>query len=122
ARAMGEALRRLDIPVAEVLSSPTYRAIETARLMGFEEVETPEELSNEGMRDSSEAYAAWLREQTGTATGEGNRLLITHAPNMRAAFGEDADGMGEGDALVFKPNGEQGVLAGRIAIAEWAGL
>ena len=32
ARAMGEALRRLHIPVGKVLSSPTYRALETVRL------------------------------------------------------------------------------------------
>src|SRR5215472_16985689 len=32
AMAMGKALRDLKIPVGEVLSSPTYRALETARL------------------------------------------------------------------------------------------
>jgi phosphohistidine phosphatase SixA len=32
ARAMGEAIRRLQIPIDQVLSSPTYRAQETVRL------------------------------------------------------------------------------------------
>src|SRR5579872_5288153 len=32
ARALGDALRRLKLPLGEVLSSPTYRALETARL------------------------------------------------------------------------------------------
>lgn len=123
ARTMGEALRRLAIPVTEVHSSPTYRALETARLMGFEDVATNAELSNEGMRDSGEAYGAWLREQAEQAPVEGNRLLITHAPNMRAGFGELAGGMGEGDALVFKPNDNgEGVLVGKVAITEWAEL
>src|ERR1700678_3194456 len=32
ARAMGEAMRRLHIPIGEVLSSPTYRTLQTIRL------------------------------------------------------------------------------------------
>ncbi|HEX5070844.1 MAG TPA: histidine phosphatase family protein, partial [Vicinamibacterales bacterium] len=35
ATAMGEALRRLKIPIGEVMTSPTYRARETARLIGL---------------------------------------------------------------------------------------
>src|SRR6186713_409470 len=43
ARAMGAALRSLRIPVGEVLSSPTYRAMETARLAQLPNVRTNDE-------------------------------------------------------------------------------
>lgn len=120
---MGESLRRLMIPVETVLSSPTYRAIETARLMGFTELTPSEELSNEGMQASSASKAAWLREQTAEATQGGNHLLITHAPNMSAAFPENSEGMTEGEALIFDPRGTGGpVMIQRIKINEWANL
>lgn len=35
ATAMGQALRQLKIPIGEVFSSPTYRALETVRLEQF---------------------------------------------------------------------------------------
>jgi len=35
ARAMGEAFKKLGIPVGTLLSSPTYRALETVRLASF---------------------------------------------------------------------------------------
>src|SRR5579862_3635051 len=35
ARSMGDAFRRLQLPVGKVLSSPAYRALETARLAQF---------------------------------------------------------------------------------------
>src|SRR3989338_2417103 len=61
ATSMGEALRRLQIPVVEVVSSPAYRALETARLIGFTDPSIINELSNEGMGASGVADAAWLR-------------------------------------------------------------
>ena len=92
---IGEALRRLQVPVSEVLSSPTYRALETARLAGLKDVTVQEELSNEGMRESSEQYAEWLRAQVAYQPELGNRLLITHGPNIGAAFPDEAAGMEE---------------------------
>src|SRR5690606_25427989 len=72
ALAMGEALRRLGIPVSEVLSSPTYRAMETVRLLGF--TATPvEQLGNEGMRAAAEAWTAWLQAEVARAVSGGNR-------------------------------------------------
>lgn len=115
--ALGEALTELDIPVSEVMSSPTYRALQTARLAGFEEVVEQAELGNEGMRESGEQYSAWLKEQVTDAPADGNRLLITHAPNVNAAFPEHADGMEEGEALIFDPD-EQAPVA-RVTIAQW---
>jgi phosphohistidine phosphatase SixA len=123
AAAMGEALRRLKIPIVEVLSSPTYRALQTARLMGFSDVRAVGELGNEGMRESGEAYAAWLRANVAMRPAAGNRLLITHGPNLAAAFPDEAKVSEEGEALVFRPAGAgHAVLVARLMIADWPRL
>jgi phosphohistidine phosphatase SixA len=120
AEAFGAALRRLGIPIAEVLSSPAYRALETARVAGFDNVVIRAELSNEGMQDASAANAEWLRAQVAElpALG-GNRLLITHGPNIGAAFPGQAN-TNEGGALVFGPDGAAAVV--QIGVVEWSGL
>jgi phosphohistidine phosphatase SixA len=124
ASAMGAAWKRLKIPVNEVLSSPTYRALETARLIGAGTARPVDELGNEGMAASSEARTAWLRKETGRPTQPGgNRLLITHGPNISAAFPEYSADMAEGEALIFDPRGKAGpVMIQRIRISDWQGL
>jgi phosphohistidine phosphatase SixA len=122
ATAMGDALRRLGIPIGEAGSSPTYRALETARLMGLSTVTPYEELSNEGMRDSSAEYGAWLMSEVLLPPATGNRLLITHQPNIRAAF-PDIEDVEDGEALIFAPDGGAApVLRARIKIGEWPAL
>jgi phosphohistidine phosphatase SixA len=124
ATAMGAALKRLKIPVNEVLSSPTYRALQTARLLDVGTARAADELSNEGMAATGEARAAWLRQQAASKPKPGgNRLLITHGPNMSGAFPEYSAGMAEGEALIFDPRGPgDPVMVQRIKIGEWAGL
>lgn len=123
AAAMGEALRRLEIPIISVISSPTYRAQETARLAGFSDIVLQSELSNEGMRDSAAVNVAWLQTQVAVPPVDGNRLLITHGPNINAAFPDLAAGMEEGEALVFDAGAEEGAeLVARIKISEWPEL
>lgn len=124
ASAMGAALKRLGIPVNEVLSSPTYRALETARLLDVGRATPVDQLGNEGMAAAGQERATWLRGQVARATqAGGNRLLITHGPNISAAFPDHAAGMGEGDALVFDPRGKEGpAMLQRIRISEWPGL
>jgi len=124
AQAMGSELKRLRIPLNEVLSSPTYRALETARLMNVATVQPVDELGNEGMAATSEARTTWLRQQVARKTPAGqNRLLITHGPNISAAFADFSTGMEEGEALIFDPRGMNGpVMVQRIRIGDWAGL
>lgn len=123
AAAMGAALKRLGIPIGEVLSSPTYRALETARLIDAGKARSVEQLGNEGMSASDEARTTWLRNEVARRSTGGNRLVITHGPNVTAAFARYASGMAEGEALVFDPRGANGpVMIQRIRIEEWAGL
>src|SRR5690606_30067135 len=123
AGAMGAALKRLGIPVSEVLSSPTYRALETARLIDAGKARVVEQLGNEGMTATSEAGTTWLRGEVARKTTGGNRVLITHGPNISAAFREHSGGMTEGEALIFDPRGVSGpVMVQRMRIEDWDSL
>lgn len=121
--AFGRALQRLAIPVTTVGSSPTFRALQTARLAGFSDVTVHEQLSNEGMRAAGADHVTWLQQQANLQAEAGNRLLITHGPNVAAAFPGLAEGMEEGEALVLAPSGAQEpALVARIRISEWPTL
>ena len=63
--AMGKALRSLKSPIGEVLSSPTYRALETVKYAQLGNARTYAELGDNGrsMQGGTEAQAAWLRER-----------------------------------------------------------
>jgi phosphohistidine phosphatase SixA len=125
ATAMGEAIRALGIPVGEVLSSPTYRALETVRYAGVADPEIFVELGDRGrsMQGVTPADAAWLRTRV-TEVPEGtNTFLVTHSPNISSAFPDLMPGVADGESVVFRPNGEGGAIpVARIRIEEWPGL
>jgi phosphohistidine phosphatase SixA len=127
ARAMGEALRRLRIPVGQVLSSPTYRALDTVRLAQLGQPKTYSELGDAGQTmqaDPSGRRAAWLRAKVAESPPAGaNTIIVTHSPNVIEAFGKDATELAEGEALVFRPDGRgRASLVGRIKISDWPRL
>jgi phosphohistidine phosphatase SixA len=127
ARAMGDAFRRLRIPVGEVLSSPTYRALETARFAQFSAPQTFDELGDAGKsmsKDPQGTRGAWLRSRVAQSPKPGtNTLIITHYPNITEAFADDAKDLAEGEALIFRPDGQGGAsLVGRVKIEDWPNL
>ena len=123
AMAMGKALRDLKIPVGEVLSSPTYRALETVRLASFGRAQTFPELGDGGqsMQRIAESPADWLRKRSGEQPRTGtDTVMVTHLPNLMAAFGGAAKGAVDGEALVFRPDGKGAAeLLARVKIEEW---
>lgn len=122
---MGEALRELKIPIGEVLSSPTYRALETIRYAKLGQARTVPELGENGgsMQGASNTQAEWLRHQVTEFPTGTNTVLVTHYPNLTAAFPEDARGVGDGEALIFGPDGKGGAtLVARVKMDEWAKL
>jgi phosphohistidine phosphatase SixA len=120
ATAMGEALRELRIGVGKVYSSPTFRAIQTARLAQFP---APEPVTALGDRSGAEG-ATWLRNTVGEPPAAGaNTILITHAPNVTAAFADQGEGMNDGEMLVVRPGGGGShTVVGRIPIERWPEL
>jgi phosphohistidine phosphatase SixA len=125
ATSIGAALRRLRIPIGAVLTSPSYRALETVRLAGLENPKTYDELGDGGqsMQGISEAQAAWLQKRVTDFPSGTNTVLVTHMPNIARAFPSLASGVSEGEALVFGADGKGGAaLVGRIKIEEWPRL
>ena len=127
ARAMGEAIRTLRIPLGDVLSSPTYRALEGVRLAAFGNVKTFAELDEgaQGMRANADAErSAWLRAKAAEIPRAGtDTLIVTHTPNLLGAFGQGVAPVAAGEALVFHPDGKgASAVVARIKIEEWPQL
>jgi phosphohistidine phosphatase SixA len=124
AAAMGDALRTLQIPIGTVLTSPAYRARETARMARLD-AKTANELSDNGqsMEGVTETQAAWLRTKAAERPATGNTVLVTHQPNVARAFPGWGAGVQQGETVVLRPDGNGGfTVAGRIPIREWPRL
>jgi phosphohistidine phosphatase SixA len=124
ATAMGQALRRLKVPVGDVLTSPTYRARETARYAQLANAKPSEELGDGGqsMQAAAEKQGVWLRDKVKQFPRGTNTILVTHMPNIAQAFPELSD-VADGEALVFGPDGKGGArLVARIPIGQWPSL
>jgi len=126
AAAMGDALRRLKIPIGEVLTSPTYRARETARLA---RLPNPRPIAQLGEGPQSmqgavdRAQTEWLQKKVKEFPRGTNTLLVTHVPNVTAAFPGELPAVLQGEALVFGSDGAGGSrVVGRIKIEEWGDL
>ena len=80
ATAMGKALRDLKIPIGEVLTSPTYRALETVRYAKLGEAKPVAELGDNGqsMQGGTQAQAAWLQKRVTQFPAGTNTIIVTH--------------------------------------------
>lgn len=125
ATAFGNALRRLKIPVGQVLASPTYRALETARYAQLPTPMSVPELGDNGrsMQDTNESQSAWLQKQATKFPRGSNTILITHQPNIAAAFPQWSTKLSDGEALIFGSDGKGGAkIVARVKIDEWPKL
>lgn len=124
AAAMGDALRRLKIPIGEVLTGPAYRTRETARLARFPNPRAIPELGEgpQSMQRVQPAQTDWLQKKVRELPRGTNTLLVTHVPNVLAAFPDVKDVL-QGEALVFGFDGAgRSRVVGRIKIEEWSEL
>jgi phosphohistidine phosphatase SixA len=122
ATAMGNALRELKIPIGRVFASPTYRALETVRFAQLSDPHIQAELGDGGqsMVGMTEAQSAWLKRQVLELPKGTNTILVTHLPNMTAAFPQETSGLSDGETLVFHADGSGGrTLVARIKIEQW---
>ncbi|MBN9589609.1 MAG: histidine phosphatase family protein [Alphaproteobacteria bacterium] len=127
ARAMGDALHAMRITIGKIYSSPTFRARQTVALLEVGKPEAVPDLGDGGhsmARIQKKGPADWLRAHAAEAPAPGHdTLIVTHMPNIVAAFPTDAPGMGDGEALVFHPDGKGGAtLMARVPISEWPAL
>lgn len=103
ARALGAAIRALEIPVGRVLSSPYCRCKDTARL-AFGELEVEPDLRF-GMgtdREQTERLAGALRALLSRSPESGtNTVLVSHTANLKEAAGIWPKP--EGASYVFRP-------------------
>ena len=123
ARLIGSAMRRLELPIGEILASPYCRTVETATLMQLGEVVESEQVMNlraaeyVGGRASVVASAQAL---LSSPPPSGNRVIVAHGNVAREATPAYP---GEGEALVFRPESEgRFTLLGRIRVSDWARL
>ena len=127
AKAVGEALRKLKIPVGLVLTSPLQRAVDTGTLLGLGEVTTKPELAEAGSAVSAEENkhrADALRQLVALRPpADNNLVIVSHKPNIIDAFGKGWVDVREGEASVFEPDGSGGYkLVVRIQASEWSRL
>jgi phosphohistidine phosphatase SixA len=125
AREMGEAIRHLKIPIGDVFSSPTYRALETIKLAQLGQAITLPELGDSGqsmMADKSGARGAWLKAKAAQLPPVGkNTLIVTHFPNIMEAYPQEAAGLADGEALILHPDGRGAAqIVARVKIDEWS--
>jgi phosphohistidine phosphatase SixA len=127
ARSIGEAMRKLRIPVGEVYTSMFNRAVETGKLLGFGEVKPSIDFAEGGLvvtSIESNRRAQALRKLVGTPPMPGtNVVIVTHRPNILDAFGKDWFEVKEGETSIFKPEGTGGYnLIVRLRADEWGKL
>ena len=127
AKSMGDALRKLKIPVGKVQTSQFQRAVETGTLLGFGEVSPTADLAEGGLvvtPNENNRRTAALRTLAATPPPAGtNIVLVTHKPNIVDAFGKDWFDVREGEASIFRPDGKGGFAAvARVQVAEWTRL
>jgi broad specificity phosphatase PhoE len=123
AKAFGDALRQISIPVGKVYTSKYNRAYETAVIAGFKDIEKTADLTEGGLVVSPNENARRIeafRKMLGTTPQPGsNTVLITHKPNIVDALGKDWFDVKEGEASLFRPENGSYKLVARVQMDEW---
>ena len=126
AKAFGDAIRLVGVPVGEVYTSKFNRAYETAVRAGFEDIEKTIDLTEGGLvvtPDENNRRAEAFRKMLAQLPDKGkNNFPITHKPNIVDALGKDWFDVKEGEASIFKPEGGRYRLVARLQMEDWPKL
>ena len=124
---VGEAIRRLRIPISQVYCSEYCRALETARLLSLGDPKTDARLNGwpawkavdpeRGLQRLSQG----TKELLATRPAQGNVLLVSHKQDFPDPTDSVLADLKDGECAVFTPDGRGGfLLRGRIKVEEWA--
>jgi len=127
AREIGDAMHQLQIPVGQVITSQFNRAVETGALLGFGAITSTADITEGGLvvsPDENNRRMQAMRKLAAAAPRAGtNVILVSHKPNILDAFGKDWFDVREGEASIFKPDGNGGTkFVARVQAAEWSKL
>jgi phosphohistidine phosphatase SixA len=124
AKQVGEALKKLAIPLGTVYTSKFNRAIETGKLIGGGAVNPTFDVTEGGLVVTpieNDRRSEALKKMIATAPPVGkNTLIVTHKPNILDALGEDWFEVKEGEASVFRvdASGKPDLFA-RLQAVDW---
>jgi phosphohistidine phosphatase SixA len=121
ARRIGADIKRLGIPVGEVMASPFCRTMETAQLIFGRATATQAVRGGPARSETPDRYAE-LRKLLATSPQPGTDLaIVSHGNPFVAVAGTPY--LAEGEAAVIRPLGAQGfVVIARITKDAWEAL
>jgi phosphohistidine phosphatase SixA len=124
AKEVGEVFTAAGVPIGKSYSSRFYRAVETARLIGGREPQATLDVTEGGLVVSpnennrrAQAFRAIVAAVPDPGT---NTLVVTHKPNILDVFGKEWFEVREGEASIFKPDGNGTyTLIARVQVGQW---
>ena len=120
ARAIGESIRALAIPVDKVIVSPYCRTVETGMLIFGRAEKSSDVRGGPGTANSPERYAG-LRKLLSTSPPAGTNFAIaSHGNPFHAVAGPPY--LAEGEAAVVRPLGTDFEIVARIRSERWSAL
>ena len=115
ARAIGQRIAGLRLPIGTVNASPMCRTMEHAKLTFG--MATPTNAMRE-LRDGE--YSGLKRLLSERVAAGSNRWMVGHGTPFRAVAGPPH--LAEGEAAVLRPLGDQWIVLARLTVADWATL
>jgi phosphohistidine phosphatase SixA len=121
ARAIGQAIRALTIPIGPVLASPLCRTVETATLaFGTAERSSAAREAGPAPPGSPERFAE-LRRLLSTVPAKGtNTVIVGHAYPFYSLVGGQY--LEEGEAAIVRPGGAGFQVVARLGLTQWQEL
>jgi phosphohistidine phosphatase SixA len=121
ARAVGEQIKRLRIPVGQVLASPFCRTMETARLV-FGKAQPMQEVRGGPVRAEDPSRYEGLKKLLSSAVPKGeDRVIVSHGNPFHAVAGPPY--LAEGEIAVVRPEGDGRFrVMARIRPEAWSSL
>lgn len=121
ARALGDAIHALGIPIGTVLASPLCRTVETAMLAFGAARKSPAVREGGPLPPGSPGRFPALRALLSTPVAPGtNTVVVGHAYPYYTLVGGQY--LSEGEADVLRPRGADFEVVARVGLAQWRAL